>query len=254
MPDGVTEDRFLDGRVLVGQPVRTARAGIDAVLLAAAVPVVAGGSQSVLDVGSGTGVVSLLIAHHSETARITGVEADPGLVALAIKNADRNGFGGRVTFIHSDILEPSEGLSALGLSPETFDIAVSNPPFFARRHGTVPATAQRARAHVMPEPGLAAWLDFMTRVTKQKGQIALIHRAEALPEILIGLDRRFGDIRVLPLHPKPGQPANRVIVIGTRNARGPFKLLPGFVLHHADGSFRDEATAILRHGARLPLF
>lgn len=105
----------------------------------------------------------------------------------------------------------------------------------------------------MGEAGLAGWLTFMTRVTRQNGRIALIHRADALSSILSGLDRRFGDIRLLPLHPMADRPANRVIVTGTRGARGPLKLLPGFVLHHADGQFREEAAAILRQGARLQM-
>ena len=64
---------------------------------------------------------------------------------------------------------------------------------------------------------------------------------------------RFGGILVLPIHPRAGEPAGRVLVHGIKGSRAPLQLLPGLVLHDAGKGFRPEIEAVLRHGAPLPL-
>jgi tRNA1(Val) A37 N6-methylase TrmN6 len=85
------------------------------------------------------------------------------------------------------------------------------------------------------------------------GGVTVIHKAEALARLLAALDSRFGALKVLPLHPREGAPAHRVIVQGVKGSRGPLALLPGFVLHAADGQFTREAQNILRGGAALSM-
>jgi tRNA1(Val) A37 N6-methylase TrmN6 len=64
---------------------------------------------------------------------------------------------------------------------------------------------------------------------------------------------RFGDLRVLPLHPRVGEPATRVIVQGIKGSRAPLVLRAGLVLHKPDGhGFVDVLQAVLRDGAGLP--
>lgn len=90
--DAVTDDAFLGGRLRLLQPAGSYRAGIDGVLLAATVE--AGGSAQpvqALDVGAGVGVVGLCLAQRLTHVRITMVERDPTLVALARSNSERNG-------------------------------------------------------------------------------------------------------------------------------------------------------------------
>jgi len=69
--------------------------------------------------------------------------------------------------------------------------------------------------------------------------------------LLEALDGRFGGLQVLPLHPNAWAPALRVIVMGSKGSRAPLALLPGFVLHGADGAFTPQAQAILREGTAL---
>src|SRR5690242_9396567 len=92
-----TEDAFLDGRLTIAQPVSGSRAGLDAVFLAAACPARPG--HTVLELGSGSGIVSLAVAARVDGVMVTGVEVQPALCALATENARRNGLAARSAFI-----------------------------------------------------------------------------------------------------------------------------------------------------------
>ncbi len=101
-----TEDEFLGGRIAVMQPETGHRAGSDAVWLAAAVPAVAG--EQVLDAGAGVGVAGLCLLARVPEARVTAVEADAELCALAVANAARNGVAGRMSVVEADVTAPAE--------------------------------------------------------------------------------------------------------------------------------------------------
>src|ERR1700744_1635545 len=91
---GISEDRLLDGRVLLRQPEEGYRAAIDPVLLAAAVT--ASGNEMVLDLGSGVGAASLCLAARVAGCRVFGLELQQPLVALARQNIEINGVTGPV--------------------------------------------------------------------------------------------------------------------------------------------------------------
>jgi tRNA1(Val) A37 N6-methylase TrmN6 len=85
------------------------------------------------------------------------------------------------------------------------------------------------------------------------GRIAMIHKAEALPHVLAACARRFGGIRVLPIHAQAGQPAIRVIVDAVKGSRAPLSIRPGLVLHGPDQHFVPKVDAVFRQGAPLPV-
>ena len=85
------------------------------------------------------------------------------------------------------------------------------------------------------------------------GTATIIHRADALHAILQALAGRFGGAVVLPIHPREGEPASRVLVQAIKGSRAALELRPGLVLHNTDHSFRPDVEAILRHGAALAL-
>jgi tRNA1(Val) A37 N6-methylase TrmN6 len=105
----------------------------------------------------------------------------------------------------------------------------------------------------MPETELERWVRFMARMTAPGGEAMLIHKADALARVLAAFAGRFGGLKVLPLLPRAGAAAHRVIVQGVKGSRAPLELLPGFVLHEADGQFTAAAQDILRRGGALAL-
>ena len=244
-----TVDAFLGGRINVVQPRGGHRAGSDAVFLAAAVP--ARADERVLDVGSGVGVAGLCLLARVPLLEVTAVEIDEDLCALADKNAERNGVSANFTIINADVMGSAKAHRAAGLVREGYDHVIANPPFYAEGSVRVAPDKARATAHVMGVGALAAWVRFLGSNAAPKGRLTLIHRAEALGELLRLLEGRFGDVTVFPLFPKRGDPASRIIVQGRKGSRAETKLLQGLVLHEADGSYTEAAEAVLRGGEAL---
>jgi tRNA1(Val) A37 N6-methylase TrmN6 len=247
-----SDDAFLGEALRILQPQEGYRAGLDAVLLAAAAPVQEGRVR-VLDVGAGAGVVGLAVARRVAGAAVTLVERDPELAALARTNTDRNGLTRRVQVIEADVTRPLRESEALAALAESFDHVLANPPFHTEGRGTAAGDALKAAGHAMPEGSLDRWLRFMAAMARPGGTATLIHRADALADILAALAGRFGGALVLPIHPREDEPASRVLVQAAKGSRAPLRLLPGLVLHGRDHGFRPEVEAMLRHGAPLIL-
>ena len=252
----VSDDRFLGDLVKVLQPRTGYRAGVDAVLLAAAVPVANAGKMKILDAGAGVGVVGLCLAARLRQADITMLERVPGLAALARQNAARNGWKPRVRIIEGDLTKPAASLVAGGLTLESFDHVVANPPYHVEGRGTLSPDRLKAGSNAMGIDELEHWARFLAAAAKPGGSLSLIHRAQALNDLLAVLSCRFGAITILPLYPRAGSPAKRVIIQGIKGSRAPLSLLPGLTLHEArqeadKNRFTPPAEAILRHGLSL---
>ncbi len=241
-----SDDRLLDGRVILRQPAHGFRAAIDPVLLAAAVPAVAG--DRVLELGAGTGAASLCLAWRVPGVSIVGLELQPELVALATANAAANGLDASVTFIEGDLLRPPANLGT-----GAFDHVMANPPYLAPGTATLPADAARAAAVGEGEAQLADWIAFALSRVRAKGSVTFIHRADRLAALLASLHGIAGDIAILPLWPGAEKPAKRVLVRARRGVGNPSRLLPGLVLHEPGGAFTEAAEAILREGDALEL-
>lgn len=238
---GKRADRFLDGGVCVEQPAKGFRAGIESVLLAAAVQVREG--DTLLELGSGAGVASLCVAARFSRCRIVGVEIDPELAALADANARRNRMATRISFVCADVFDlPREcrrGYSHVFL----------NPPF----HGTEGARSpNRTRDRALRDAGrLGSWLTEGFRRVSAGGTLTAIIRADRLSEGLAVLPVR--GVVVFPLWPRAGEAAKRVILQARKNARAPFVLLAGLVLHDAEGRYTPATEDVLRGRASLAL-
>jgi tRNA1(Val) A37 N6-methylase TrmN6 len=244
--DGLTEDRWLGGRLALVQPRRGHRVGTDGALLAAA----AGRPEGrVADVGAGVGAVGLALIRQSARAFADLVEIDPELARLAGINAARNGLEARARVFKLDVLKPRERREG-GLADEAADCVVTNPPFFAG--GTVRASpeAARARAHVFSaaEAGatLANWIQACLAILAPGGRFLMIHRPDALAPILAVAENRLGALVLLPVHPSAGASAHRLIVSGMKGSKAPLSIAPALILHEADGRLTAEADAIHR--------
>ena len=240
-----TSDALLDGQVLLRQPRDGFRAAIDTVLLAAAVPAVEG--DRVFELGTGCGAAALCLARRVPGVHVTGIELQPSLVRLAGENVRANGAQGSVDIMLGDVAGP--------LPPRVqglFDCAMFNPPYLEAARARLPAAAGRAVANVEAGGGLAAWVSCAHATLRPKGSLTLIHRADRLDDVLTCLRARFGGIAILPLWPRAGQPARRVVVRARKGVATPLTLTAGLVLHEADGRYTPEADAILR-GAGVEL-
>lgn len=247
-----TDDAFLGGRLQILQPRHGYRAGLDAVLLAAVLNAGQARDGRLLDIGAGVGTVGLCAARRIASLRVTLLEREPELIALATQNVQRNGLQERVTAIAGNVGAPALKLAEAGLQPESFTHVVANPPFNASGCGTPSGTPLKSASHDMVEgQTLDLWVRFLARMARPGGTALMIHRAAALSDLLTCMKGRFGDLHVLPLHPHEGAAAIRVIVRGTKASRAGETLLPGVILHGPDGTVTPAVGAALRSGAAL---
>jgi len=243
---GVTHDAFLGGRLTIAQPERGFRAGLDSVLLGAAVGQERGG---LLDLGAGVGTAALVALTHQPRLTATLVESDPAMLALARENLAVNGFAARGEVIPLDLTAPGRTRTAAGLVADAYDCVVANPPFF---DGGTAASARGKAARQMPAETLDLWVKSAASHAAPGGEIIFIHTAEALPALLAAFAARLGAITVLPLTPREGEPAHRILIRGIKGSRAPLTLLSSRALHTPAGrSFRPDFEAIFRGEGRL---
>lgn len=235
-------DSLLDGRLKLRQPEKGHRAGTDAVLLAAAMGDASGHG---MDIGAGVGTVGLAIALHCPLAQVTLVELAGEAAGFARENIGLNGLEHRAWVAQADVLIPKSRRAA-GLVDGQADFAVTNPPFFEAGRVRVSGNAARAGAHVLQKGDLVRWIAACLALVRPGGVFAMIHRPDSLPDILEGCAGRMGGLALLPVYARADQPAIRLIVRGRKGSRAPLRLLPGLVLHQADGAFTARAEAIHR--------
>lgn len=247
---GLTRDAFLGGRLHVWQPCDGYRAGVDAVLLAAAVAARPG--QSVLDLGCGVGVATLCLQVRVAGLQATGLEVQDRYAGLARRNAAEAGLV--LTVLTGDVHDPPADLRALQV-----DHVLTNPPYFCREAGSAAPDPGRDRARA-ERAGMAGWVDAAARRLRPGGTLTVIQRAERLPEILAALDGRFGAVDVLPVAPRQGKPARLVLLRARKGRRSPFRLRPPLILHSgsrhddADDGYTPEVEATLRHAQPLAAY
>jgi len=238
----VTDDAVLGGRLRLLQPARGHRAGHDAILLAATAPRV----RHAVDLGAGVGTAGLALLARGAAVRLTIVELDPTIAALARENAKRNGYGECTEIVVADVANLRRGRSV-----STADLVLANPPFNDPARRRTSPDAARRRAHASPKSGLEVWIAAAERVLAPGGKFVLIHRPEHIDGILAALSGRFGAAEIIPIFPRPSAAAIRVIVRAIKGRRTLPSLRPGLVLNEADGRPSAAAETILRDAAPL---
>lgn len=244
-PDQLTHDAFLCGKLRLWQPKKGFRAATDPVLLAAACPARPG--DSVLDLGTGVGSAALCLATRVPGLALAGIEVQPFYAELARRNAAEAGLPFQVET--GDIARLPATLH------RDFDQVIANPPYYPR--GGTPSPDPGRALSLQGELPLQAWVDAAARRLRHGGTLTMIFSTEALAEVLGALGPRLGSVRLLPLMPREGRPALRVLMRARKGGKGGLVLLPPLVLHRGpahDGdreSYTPRANEILRLGADL---
>lgn len=244
---GLTCDGFLGGRLRLWQPRAGYRAAVDPVLLAAFVPAAPG--LRALDLGCGVGTAGLCLAARVEGIELHGLELQPDYAALARRNAAENGLA--MTVHEGDLRRPPAMLRAL-----SFDLVLMNPPYHPAEAGTGARDPGRDAALREGEAELPDWVAAGLRRLSPGGTLVLVHLPARLASLLGALDGPSGAIEVLPVAPRSGRPAGRVLARARKGARAPLRLHAPFILHKSDGEIEDyteAAQAVLRRGAALSI-
>ena len=246
-----TDDTLLAGRLTLRQSRHGHRAGTDAVLLASAIASDAAGCA--VDAGAASGAAGLMLAARAPGLKVDLVEINADESALAAYNIAANGFVDRMRVITADVLAHEAAREAAGLVKGAADIIITNPPFLREGAARVSPDPARARAHAWPDDGLTRWCRTLAWLASADAQLAMIHRADALHDIMKALEGRFGALAIRPIHPRIDEPATRIIITARKASRTPLRLLPPLILHKADGQFTPLAAALHAGQASLSI-
>ena len=232
----------LNKRIELAQHEDGFQTSIDAVLLAAACPAKEG--ARILDLGCGVGSASFCALCRIEGASLTGLDILPDVVALARQNAALNGMDNRAQFECIDIRDFEE---------LAFDHVICNPPYLeAGEHVSSPSEAKAtAMGFGEDDMDLKDWVDCAHRCLAGQGSLTIIHRADAVDEIIRAMGKRFGAIEIIPLWPKVEREAKRVIVRAFKHRKSPAHIHPGIILHQDNGDYTEQAENILRNMATI---
>lgn len=237
----ISEGRLLNGRVRYDQPRVGFRTGIEPVLLAASIP--ANPGETVLEAGTGAGAAMLCLAARVPDCRITAVERDPQMAALAVANLRANGFA--QTVVMGDVLHAK--------FPGEFDHAMANPPWHDPNSSASPVARRDAAKRA--EAGLyEAWARTLAARLRPKGTLTFILPAARLAAGIEAMAAAScGTVTIAPLWPRLGKEAKIVLLRGIRHGAGPCRLTAGLILHGVESRYTDEAEAILSGGQAFVL-
>lgn len=232
-------DRFTEMRgfgLRLYQADQGYRFSLDPFLLAGFCTATAG--ERAVDLGTGVGILPLLLTARLPLRTCTGVEIQPELAALARRNVELNGQSERVRIVEADLRCYRETLA-----PQSADLVVANPPYRAALSGRQAATSQQAAARHELAGGLDDFIAAAAFVLKHGGRFYLIQLAERLADLLVTLRNRNLEAKRLRLiHSRSGEPARLVMVEGRRAGRPGLKVEPPLYIYHGD-RYSDEVLA-----------
>ncbi len=234
-------DRLAFASLAVRQPRRGYRFSVDSVLLADFAAPLCG--ESALDLGTGSGIVLLLLARLCPAlSRGVGVELQPELFELARANVEANGLSGRLRAVLGDFRGKVPGAPA-----GSFDLVVSNPPYRPVGEGRRNPDRQKEIARHEVACTMADLFRAAARFLSPKGRFVALGLPRRLPEML-GLASASGihaeTLRFV--HPLPGRPANLLLFAGSRRrGEGP-RVLPPLFVCDAPGRYSAETVAVFR--------
>jgi tRNA1Val (adenine37-N6)-methyltransferase len=195
-------------------------------------------SQLVLDIGTGCGIIPLLIVHREPTLKVTAIEIQD--ISQAQKNIHQNKMEKQISLIHGDFLKKAENLK-----PESFDHIVSNPPYRKIQTGRINPDSRKALARHELALSMSSLLDKSVPLLKKNGQITITYPPERLGELM-------RELECLNLYPSEAQfvhgnyqaPAKIVLVSAFKGKKVDFCVAPPLAVYNEDGKYSKEMKEV----------
>lgn len=232
-----TLDELSIGNLKILQAEKGYRFSLDPVLLARFVEVRQG--DVVVDLGTGSGILPLLLARLSEAQRLIGIELQPTLFDRACRNVELNCLGKRVQMVLGDLRHVRSLLPVASA-----DLVVSNPPYRQVGRGRISPADERAAARHELAGGLQDFVSAAGWLLNNGGRFAVIYLAERLPELLTqmvvaGIEPK----RLRMIHPRQLDAARMVLVEGRKGGRQGLYVEKPLYVYRGEG--RDYTAEIL---------
>jgi tRNA1Val (adenine37-N6)-methyltransferase len=197
--------------------------------------------RSAADLGSGSGIVGILIAKKYPKAKVDLFELQTGLADLSEQNIRLNNLKDRMQALQCDI----RTIPALYPGLYEYELAVSNPPFRKPRSGRINVEEERAIARHELRLSLSELVDASYSVLKAKGRFCIIYHPCRLSELIETLKKRnLEPKRLRFVHSKQSSEAKMVLVEAVKGGRTGLKVENPLFLYNEDGSYTEEMREI----------
>jgi tRNA1Val (adenine37-N6)-methyltransferase len=237
IPDGCELHELFDGKLRIFQKKGGYRFSVDTILLAGFA--VKKASGTIADIGTGSGVLPVLLAKHKKFTSITGIEIQEDLASLAKKNIIFNKCDDRVKIIHADIKKIKKCFP-----PEKFDAVITNPPFYPAGSGKINPDKQNAIARHEVHGTLHDFISGSAFLLKQTGKFFAVYSAARVVDIITELRHRNIEPKALQfVHGMKDAPASMVLIEGVKGAGTEAKTLPPLILYDSEGNYTAQAKS-----------
>lgn len=230
------DDLQLDGlRIIQNKAIFSF--GIDAVLLSSIVNVKDGGS--ILDIGSGNGIIALLLSSKTKASNIVGIEIQDYVCDMARRSVKMNGLEERIKMIEGDVRL---------LAPEyrdSFDVIVSNPPYFKHKAGLISENSRKMCARHEISLNLDELFQAASLMLRNKGRMYLIHRPSRLVDIFLHARKyKIEPKKARFVVSKMGEEPKLVLIELVKNGGSELKWEGELVIYEENGSYTEEIKKI----------
>ena len=213
--------------------------GVDAVILSDFAAKLGKNMKTVCDMGTGTGIIPIILSHKCKECHITGIEMQEPSFKRAVRNVALNKLEERISMINSDILN---------LGPEftrKFDVVVSNPPYMVSGNGLINGNEEKMIARHETTASLEDFFKVASKIIKEKGSFFMVHRPSRLPD-LITLGRKYNfELKTMEMVvPKIGVGANIVLLHYGHLGGKELKVLPELPVHDSHGNYTEQILEI----------
>lgn len=208
--------------------------GMDAVLLSGFAKAKAG--ETVLDLGTGTGIIPILMEAKTQAAHFTALEIQEESADMARRSVAMNGLTEKITVVTGDLKEASRLFGKA-----VFDVVTANPPYMTDRHGLKNPELPKAIARHEVLCSLEDVIREAAAVLKPGGRCYLVHRPFRLAEIFAAMQKYQLEPKTMRLvHPFLGEEPNMVLLEGRKGAKSMLKIAPPLIVYREPGVYTEE--------------
>lgn len=223
LPDE-TLDTFFQGRLKILQKKEGYRFSIDTILLSQFAHIRK--DEKVMDLGTGCGILPLLLSKTTKGATFVGVEIQKTLAECAMKNVHLNRLEDRISILCQDYRQLRDAFP-----PGSFDVVLSNPPYRSARTGRVNPSPEKAIARHEIKGALKDLLSIASYLLPNKGRCYLIFPASRGIDLLVTLRyERLEPKRVQLVYPRAGEQAKFLLVESVKSSGVELKMMPPLLL------------------------